>query len=117
MADYAINVSTSDRQRGGEYLIKCRENAGLKAREVAAALGITKPHMSNMERGKTPIKPAFIGRLADMYGVPQAEFAKRVLRYRDPLMYAMIFGVEGDRDLEVTVEELMAAAEGKSEAE
>jgi len=115
VADYSINVSFEDRRRGGEYLIQAREGAGLMAKDVAKHLGVTAAFMSNLERGKTPVKPAYILKLAELYGVPQAEFAKRMLRYRDPVMYAMLFGVEGDRELEVTVKALLEAAEMKPE--
>ncbi|WP_394819257.1 helix-turn-helix domain-containing protein [Sorlinia euscelidii] len=99
MPIYKMYVEKEDRQNGGAYLKSLRETAGIAIRDVADALRLNRVYLYSIERGDAPLRPEYLPKVASLYGVDLAEMSKRYLRYRDPLIYAFIFGDEGDPGL------------------
>lgn len=78
-----------------DYVRNLRLDAGLTQAEVAEALGLRDKQMiSAIETGRNNVPPARIVKMADILGVDQQEFAKVLLRYQHPWIYAILFGAD-----------------------
>ena len=115
--DYTQDVSFGDREAAGAHLREVREQAGMRQQDVAAALGCSVPFVSNMERGRTPVKPVYVLKLAELYDMAIADFARVMLRYRDPVTYYSLFGNDGDEALTDLVSAFVAKTFGKEGGE
>lgn len=78
-----------------DYVREARVNAGLTQTELSEALDLTsKQFVSGIETGRTSIPPERIGAFADVLGINRKEFAKTVLRYSNPWLFAELFGAD-----------------------
>ena len=64
---------------------------------------INKQVLSGIETGHTSLPSDRLEKLAGTLGVDLAEFAKHVLRYQDPWMYAALFGADTDLRNELAI--------------
>lgn len=51
----------------GEYLRQCRTHAGLQQKELAEELGITQPHLSQIENGSRDFRISTLLRIAAVF--------------------------------------------------
>lgn len=63
-----------------------RAKRGLTQAEVAAAVGIKRPHICEMELGRVPAYPAHRKKLAEFYGIPE----ERLFGDFDAVRYGMM---------------------------
>jgi len=103
---FSANVVSSDREDLGKTLRTLRETRGLTTAQVGDHLGVSRAIISLWENGRTAVRPKYMGPLADLYGMDHMEFGKLMLRYRDPFLYALMFGVKGDKALQAVIERL-----------
>lgn len=57
------------RSEFGQRLLDARQARGLSQNQVAEALGITQPSYADWERSAVSLKPEYLPRLADLFGV------------------------------------------------
>lgn len=83
------------RKRFGKLLKQWREDAGLTQRDVAADLGYDYYTMvSQNERGLARVPPEDVLGWARLLRKDPKEFAKNVLYWTDPYIYAAIYGID-----------------------
>lgn len=63
---------TAQRERDGAALQARRKQHGLTPSELAEALGISRPYLSNIEAGRRPITPDLTARITDVLGAEVA---------------------------------------------
>ena len=89
------NVAFRWRQAQGEYVRSLRESRGLTQSDPLDALGITSKQMiSAIENARVNFPPDWVEMFAEVLKVPVQEFAKTLLRYQNPFLYAAIFGAD-----------------------
>ncbi len=66
-------------ERIGDFLVRKRREAGLRQGDVAAALGLTQPGYSNIERGNVRVSVKHLEKLAEVLKVEEAELIDRVV--------------------------------------
>ena len=66
----------SERMNGGDVIRVYRENAGLTQKALAAKLGVKRPNVTAMERGKRPIGKAMADKLSKVFNVPREYFLR-----------------------------------------
>ena len=77
----------------GQWLKQLRLDAGLTQREVATVLGFESLRaVSALEVGGASVGQHHWPVLAELYGVAQEEFGRKMLAVSDPTLYGMIFG-------------------------
>jgi transcriptional regulator with XRE-family HTH domain len=90
------------RKKGGMFLKKVRERAGLTQRELAERLGIKYyTFVSQIESGKGRVPPDLYDRWAEAVGMDTSEFVKKLLVFYDPVTFKALFGLPTKRDLNV----------------
>lgn len=57
----------------GELVKRWRKKNGYTLEDVAAEIGTSKGHLSDMERGKKPLSSRWITKIAERYGVPHSD--------------------------------------------
>ncbi len=57
------------RSEFGQRLYDARQTKGLSQNQVAEALGITQPSYADWERSAVSLKPEYLPKLADLFGV------------------------------------------------
>lgn len=62
---------SAERQRVGHTLRTLRETRGLRQSEMAAAMGISRAYMNQIESGKKRLTPVMLARAAGILRVPQ----------------------------------------------
>lgn len=83
----------ASRQEGGKWLRYLRHQAGLSQRELGDRLGESNySFLSQLESGKGRPPLGKMKAWAQALGVPDAEFAKGILRFYDPITFEMLFG-------------------------
>ena len=75
----------------GRQLRKWREARGLTQLDVGKALGIRDTAWSAVELGRNSLTPERYHDAAEALGVKPEEFAKALLRYYNPWVYAMLW--------------------------
>lgn len=59
------------------YTIRAfREREGLKVSDLASAVGVSEPHMRNIETENRPASPEHLGRISDALNVPVAALVR-----------------------------------------
>jgi len=92
MSDNLRDV-TELRKRGGSWLRRLREAAGLSQRDLAQRVDIPAyTFISQIENGRGRIPPDQFEIWAKALNVPLAKFAKEQLRFYDPVTYQILFG-------------------------
>lgn len=76
----------------GAYMRTLREAKGLTQRQLAAQVGVTDNHISDIENGVRKMSPERYGQFASVLGVDKVEFGKRILLHYDPFTYQLLFG-------------------------
>lgn len=61
------------------FLVRRRREVGLRQGDVAAALGLTQPGYSNIERGNVRVGAKHLEKLAEVLQVEEAELIDRVV--------------------------------------
>lgn len=67
----AENVPTPEALRVGSTVRELRELRGVKADELASAIGISRPYLANIEAGRKRLSPVYAARIADYLKVRQ----------------------------------------------
>lgn len=81
------------RKKGGQYLKALRTKRGLTQRALADRLGLEYyTFISQMEVGHARVPTELYPKMAEVLGVPRAEFARHMLKFYDPVVYNEIFG-------------------------
>ena len=83
----------------GGYIRIMRVKQGLTQRGLAAKVGVTDNHVSDIENGIRKISPERYRQFAEALGQDRAEFGKRVLLHYDPFTYREIFGGKRVEDI------------------
>jgi transcriptional regulator with XRE-family HTH domain len=86
------DVSYEYRRRMGSYIREHRLKHGLKQAELGKLLGLTHTSISNFELGYGTLHHEHFATMADIFGIPQPEMGKMLLRYSNPWVYKMIYG-------------------------
>jgi len=82
------------RKKGGLFLKKAREQAGLTQRQLAERLGIAYyTFISQIESGKGRVPPDLYERWAEALGLQTSEFVKKLLAFYDPITFKPLFAV------------------------
>lgn len=71
-----LHRKISERMSGGDVIKVYRKNAGLTQKDLAVKLGVKRPNVTAMERGKRPIGKAMADKLAEVFGVPREYFLR-----------------------------------------
>jgi transcriptional regulator with XRE-family HTH domain len=80
------------RQEAGVWLRQLREQAGLSQRDLAAAIGAEYyTFISQLETGRGRLPPDKYEIWAKAVGIPTRDLVKRLMRYYDPVTYAILF--------------------------
>lgn len=95
------------RREAGKWLRARRESVGLSQRQLASAVGIEYyTFISQLESGRGRVPPDRYEMFAKALGVEPKEMAMMMMRYNDPITYALIFGDKGQAEGETKVSEL-----------
>jgi transcriptional regulator with XRE-family HTH domain len=87
-----------------DYIREARRLKGMTQAELATAIGVNNfQFISGIENGRTSIPPERQRILADVLGIDRAEFAKVVMRYSNPWMYADVYGEDAKLRAELRV--------------
>jgi transcriptional regulator with XRE-family HTH domain len=90
------------RKKGGLFLKKTREKAGLTQKDLADRLGIKYyTFVSQIESGKGRVPPDLYDKWAEAVGMSTSEFVKKLLVFYDPVTFKALFGLPTKRDLNV----------------
>ncbi len=98
MQAHAANMKAKDemgalRREAGAWLREKREAAGLSQRELAGRVGIEYyTFISQIEAGRGRVPAERYEAYAHAVGVPPRDFVKIMMRYNDPITYAILFG-------------------------
>lgn len=80
------------RQQAGRWLKELRESRGLSQRGLAAQVGAEYyTFISQLEAGRGRIPPDRYKAWAEALGVEPKTFVQTLLRYYDPVTYAIVF--------------------------
>jgi transcriptional regulator with XRE-family HTH domain len=80
------------RQEAGVWLRELREQAGLSQRDLATAIGAEYyTFISQLETGRGRLPPDKYEIWAKAVGIPTRDLVKRLMRYYDPVTYAILF--------------------------
>jgi transcriptional regulator with XRE-family HTH domain len=83
------------RQEAGVWLRQLREQAGLSQRDLATAIGAEYyTFISQLETGRGRLPPDKYAIWAKAVGIPTRDLVKRLMRYYDPVTYAILFDDE-----------------------
>lgn len=84
------------RREGGAWLKQLREEAGLSQRELAAKLGVEYyTFISQMETGRVRVPPDQYRAIAKALKIDLATFVRKLMRFYDPVTYAILFAGSG----------------------
>lgn len=90
------------RKKGGLYLKKLRESAGLTQRELAVKLGLNYyTFISQIESGKGRVPPDQYEKWAAALGVNVSEFVRKLLVFYDPMTFQALFGTPRNEDVSI----------------
>jgi transcriptional regulator with XRE-family HTH domain len=92
-APLAHDLAYSYRRALGDYVRDARHKAEMTQRQVAEALGVREQMISQIEVGRNNIPPEDYEKLVSVLGLDKEEFAKTLLRYTNPWLYALMFGI------------------------
>lgn len=80
------------RQDAGRWLKQLREAKGLSQRDLARLVGVEYyTFISQLESGRGRIPPERYAVWAEALGIDPQVFVKELLRYYDPMTYALLF--------------------------
>ena len=83
----------------GAYCKRHRRAAGMTQAQVGDIIGVGHTAISGYETGRGQLPPGRYDKLADLYGLDRPTFGKFLLRYTNPWIYALLFGLDS-RSLE-----------------
>lgn len=95
MSNNQYDTSTKEarilRAEGGDYVKRCRLDAGMTQRELAEKLDLKYyTFISQVENGQGRLPPYLYVKTARALGLPIKEFAMTMLSYYDPHTFAAI---------------------------
>lgn len=80
------------RREGGRWLKELREKAGLSQRDLAQLVDTEYyTFVSQLENGRGRIPPDKYDLWAKAFNISPKEFVKTLMRYYDPVTYAILF--------------------------
>jgi len=83
------------RREGGRWLKDLREKAQLSQRELASAVGADYyTFISQLETGRGRLPPDRYVAWAKALNMPPRDFVKHLMRYYDPVTFALVFDSE-----------------------
>lgn len=84
------------RREGGRYIRELREAAGLSQRQLASLIGVEfYTFVSQIETGRGRIPPDSYLIWAKALGVEPRSFVRALMRFYDPMTYAIMFDDDG----------------------
>ena len=88
----SADLSYDYRRTVGAYLADVRRKARMTQTEVGRALGWQATMVSAIELGRNNLPPESYEAVAELFGLDKAAFAKFLLRYNNPWLYALTYG-------------------------
>jgi DNA-binding XRE family transcriptional regulator len=86
------DLSYDYRRIVGAYVREHRERMEMTQAQLAKHLGMGNTMLSAIEVGRNTVPPDCYFILADLFGLSCAEFGNFLLRFSNPLLFAMIYG-------------------------
>ena len=84
------------RREGGKWLKEQRERAGISQRQLAEQVGAEYyTFISQLETGRGRIPPDRYAVWANALQLPTRDFVKAIMRFYDPVTYAILFDGDG----------------------
>lgn len=81
------------RRQAGQWLRSLRETKGISQRQLARSVGIEYyTFIAQIEAGRGRIPPERYLAYADAMGVEPRTFVRELLKFYDPVTYAILFG-------------------------
>jgi DNA-binding XRE family transcriptional regulator len=71
-----LHKEISERITAGDVIKVYRRNAKMTQKDLAAKLGVKRPNVTAMERGKRPIGKAMADKLSKVFNVPREYFLR-----------------------------------------
>lgn len=93
------NIAVEYRQAVGMYLRDLRENAQMTQADVATLMDVHPTHISAIEHGRVTLPPDKYDMIVQLYDLDAEEFGRFILRFTNPWLFAMIYGISSDRTL------------------
>ena len=88
-----LNIMERNREIIGDWLRELRMERGYGQQQLIDLCGGSwVSSWSEIERGQKNLPPAIWADIAHVLGVPQDQFAKKMLRHTNPWAYAMLYG-------------------------
>ncbi len=78
-----MNGNQKERERSGEALRTVRELRGITANELAQALDVSRPYISNIENGRKNLTPALAIKAAKILKVRPIVFVNEDFLHKD----------------------------------
>ncbi|MHA6687792.1 helix-turn-helix domain-containing protein [Mesorhizobium sp. A556] len=95
LQDQSLSATQELRLEAGAWLRELRDAAGLSQRVMARMLGLDYyTFISQLENGRGRIPPNRYRDWAHVLGVDDKVFAKTLLQFYEPVIYAMLFEEE-----------------------
>lgn len=96
------------RRTVGLRLAELREAAGMTQRDLSKLLDCGETAISALENGRNSLAPERYEQIATIFKLDRKEWGRFLLRYTDPRLYVLLFGVDSQR----LVDDLHAYAGG-----
>lgn len=88
------NMGADYRRIVGDYLREAREGLGLTQQDVADAVDVRNTAISAVEQGRLNLLPDRYALMVEVLKLDRAKFAKFLLRYTNPWLYALTYGAD-----------------------
>jgi transcriptional regulator with XRE-family HTH domain len=85
------DIGFTNRRIVGDYIANKRMARGLTQRELGKALGMLDTSVSAIELGRNSLAPERYAEMADALGVGRKSYARLLLRYYNPWLFAMLY--------------------------
>lgn|GEM_PF-520519 len=101
-------IHAAYRLKLGLYLAECRKAADLSQAKLAKMLGIAVTTMASAEQGYRNLAPSHYETFVAACGLDREAFGKFMLRYSNPWVYALLYGIDADPSLKSEIRRLNA---------
>ena len=93
----------------GRRVRELRLKADMTQRELGDLVTIGETGISALELGRSSVSPERYEEFATIFDLDREEWGKWLLRYTDPYLYALIFGLKNNPDLKADLTRLNSA--------
>ena len=95
--DPARGMAYEYRRVIGDMVRDLRLEAEMTQRELGELLDIGETGISALELGRSSVSPERYGKIAEIFALDVKDWGKLLLRYTDPYLYSLLFGVDDDK--------------------